>query len=465
MKPQTTRLYRVRNRTSSDNNMINIMRINRKTLVIEDNDTVDSIKEFIFKDKKNFNLNVDEPSDIIIIDNRNKDIVDDDFLVDTFDTEYNMNVIVRSKTISKQLDSYGINFLNFKDNVMKADFYSNLEDANLSYSNLNGANLEGANLEGVNLSYSNLKGVNLEGASLAGANLFRADLTDANLSRVDLSHVNLNLVKFINSILDNANLEGADLTNANIENASINNTNFFGASLTDVTHIDTATYNQNTPPIYENADLSGTYLDKNFVQEIIVPVEEPPFNIFYPLHDERSLFLRKKTDNQTKSYLQKINDALIEYTKASYIDINNALREGGCDKASNQNIKEMCKTLSLFIEKDENKIKKKVVVYRGVKSESIDDYIRDTNGSISKVFFSTTTNREVASYFAKVCCVLEITLGIGVHACDISRISAMPEEKEILIGPGGIYKYTGKGEPFMFNGSLRNVLKFDYVMQ
>lgn len=113
--------------------------------------------------------------------------------------------------------------------------------------------------------------------------------------------------------------------------------------------------------------------------------------------------------------------------------------------------------LSAFVE-DLNRIiergppiSSRTVVYRGDKGLFYSVPTDAAAASVNKAYLSTSRSKEVA--LEKVdetgCCILEMILEPGVRAIDIEAISALPEEREILVGLGHVLEVIQVEKPFV----------------
>ena len=133
-------------------------------------------------------------------------------------------------------------------------------------------------------------------------------------------------------------------------------------------------------------------------------------------------------------------DAIEQYTKSDdYAEMNDYLRTG---ETGNDYFDRQTQLLNSAISKSE--VSEDITVWRGVSRADL----RITNEEVSelsiKSFTSTSLSRSVADKFSgdnhKDAVIYKITVLKGSHAIDAMGISMKPEEREILLPPGG--KFT-----------------------
>jgi hypothetical protein len=140
----------------------------------------------------------------------------------------------------------------------------------------------------------------------------------------------------------------------------------------------------------------------------------------------------------TKSYIiyyiyMTIKDSLVWYTGGEYEYLNDVLRSGK-DLDPNvaihwHNIKEAFRTTLPSIEP--------ITVYRGKKTDTIRPIV--TPLSTSK------TIRGTEDFVGIKCCIMIITVSPGTRYIDLSTISDIPSESEILLPPDGSLILTAQG--------------------
>ena len=205
---------------------------NTVTLGIDEEDTVLSLKEYIWKKKLN---GLTAGYGRIVLSLLGTSLEDERY--DLYENTPNdvISVTIKDLIIGPDVDLRGENFEG-----------ADLTGANLTNANLLGANLSGANLSGANLTNANLTEANLREANLTEANLREANLTNANLPSANLTEANL----------PNANLTDAALTSSTLTEANLTDANLYRANLTDANLEGTVLTNARL----SEADLSGTNL-------------------------------------------------------------------------------------------------------------------------------------------------------------------------------------------------------------
>ena len=133
--------------------------------------------------------------------------------------------------------------------------------------------------------------------------------------------------------------------------------------------------------------------------------------------------------------------ALKWYTTKEYREFNTQIR--GHEYLSTDNIEKYNIFLDIF--RDAPRITEPIVVFRGV--TQLEHIVPDDVSIVS-----TSSEREVGIDFAREadaydkprCCLLKITIPAGSVVLPIEKISNAPDEKEILLPPGGRFKLISK---------------------
>ncbi len=148
-----------------------------------------------------------------------------------------------------------------------------------------------------------------------------------------------------------------------------------------------------------------------------------------------------------------IKIALSKYSRGEYTIINQKLRSG---KTNDKDIKRID-----YVFKHIPPIEKDIIVYRGINFSTKIDAI----DSLSKSYASTSLSKETADSFVKNnCCLFSICIPKGSSVLPMMSFSRYPQEKEILLPPGGIYTPLKDlelvyHEPKTFKNKAKTILK------
>jgi hypothetical protein len=179
------------------------------------------------------------------------------------------------------------------------------------------------------------------------------------------------------------------------------------------------------------------------VDKYIPPYPNPRLTVEQLKELDKASFSKKSPSSiiqRTKTLSKGEVDAIEQYTRSDdYADLNAYLRAGNTGNAYFDNETKLLKSAISKTQTSES-----ITVWRGVSSGELRKYNIDSESLSLDAFTSTSLSRSVAEKFAgddlKNAVVYKINLPKGTHAIDAMGISTKPEEREILLPPGGFFK-------------------------